>query len=157
MFNYPKHLLLSNISSPGNQICGVSFKACFPGTALTGQLHRRMREYVPLFYYHQNQIYYLVCTKPVVSVFHVLWLATQTRETSAFRLPTLFIQAKGSIWWWLSTGDAVVSEVCNVCTEAITSVSETSGSCSLARQISTTAFLPLMNDMIVAVNNLHII
>ena len=83
----------------------------------------------------------LVSTKPVGSVFLCSYWPTQTREASAFHLPA---KAKGTIW--LSTGNAVVSNVCNVCTKTITSVLEMSGRyspcCYLAHQITTTVFLP---------------
>ena len=142
MFNCVKHLLVKFV--------GVFFTACFPGTAqrLTRQ-NRRMHEHLPLAVLppRLSILPTVVSTKPVGSVFHVLWLATQTREASAFHLPAFFIsKAKGTIL--LSTGNAVVStcNVCNVCTKTITSVLETSGRyspcCYLAHQITTTVFLP---------------
>ena len=106
-----------------------------------------MREHLPLAVLppRLSILPTVVSTKPVGIVFHVLLLATQTREASAFHLPAFFIsKAKGTIW--LSTGNAVVSNVCNVCTKTITSVLETSGRyspcCYLAHQITTTVFLP---------------
>ena len=136
MFNCVKHLLVKFV--------GVFFTACFPGTArrLTRQ-NRRMCEHLPLAVLppRLSILPTLVSTKPVGSVFLCSDWPTQTREASAFHLPA---KAKGTIW--LSTGNAVVSNVCNVCTKTITSVLETSGRyspcCYLAHQITTTVFLP---------------
>lgn len=100
-----------------------------------------MREHLPLT---------LLPPKP-----NILPNMYKTRRTSAFHLSTFFIsKVKGSIWWWLSSGNAVVSEVCNLSTKAITSVSETVVDVHLAAlwrcRYPPLFSFPLVNDMIVA-------